>query len=150
MAEDVIAVANIMWERPDLIPCTPVVRLSFLAELMLRGIGGFRSKALRKLKYKQVQLSVVRSRKCPSKTEIAATFRIPMVKERQTNRGKRPKWYVTGKPSPFHHTFDPNPPSQDNIHSFLHSCSVHLLGELCHCSRHQSRCLRANASATQP
>ena len=62
-AEDVIAVANIMWERPDLIPCTPVVRLSFLAELILRGIGGFRSKALRNLKYKQVQLSVVRCRK---------------------------------------------------------------------------------------
>ena len=91
-----------MWERPDLIPCTPVVRLSFLSELMLRGIGGFRSKALRKLKYKQVQLSAMRSRKRPSEMEIAATFRIPMVKERKASQGKRPKWYVelgTSRPS---------------------------------------------------
>ena len=91
-AEDVIAVANIVWERPDLIPCAPVVRLSFLAELMLRGIGGFRSKALRNFKYKQVQLSIVRNRKGRSGTEIAATFRVPVVKERRTSRGKKAKW----------------------------------------------------------
>ena len=91
-AEDVIAIANVVWERPDLIPCMPVVRLSFLAELMLRGIGGFRSKALRNFKYKQVQLSVVRNRKGRSDTEIAATFRVPVVKERRTSRGKKAKW----------------------------------------------------------
>jgi len=99
-AEDVIAVANIVWERPDLIPCTPVVRLSFLCELILRGIGGFRSKALRKFKYKQVRLSVVRGRMRSSETEIAATFRIPMVKERKSSQGKRPKWYAAwGRPA---------------------------------------------------
>jgi len=90
--EDVIAIANIVLERPDLIPCEPTVRLSFLSELVLRGIGGFRSKALRNFKYKQVQLSIVRNRKGRSETEIAATFRVPIVKERQTSRGKKPKW----------------------------------------------------------
>jgi hypothetical protein len=83
-AENVIAVANIVWERPDLIPCAPVVRLSFLAELMLRGIGGFRSKALRNFKYKQVQLSVIRNRKGRSD--------VPVVKKRRTSRGKKAKW----------------------------------------------------------
>ena len=91
-AEDVIAIANIVWERPDLIPCAPVVRLPFLAELILRGIGGFRSKAIRNFKYKQIQLPIVRNRKGRSETEIAATFRVTIVKERQTSRGKTPKW----------------------------------------------------------
>jgi hypothetical protein len=81
-AEDVIAIANIVWERSALMPCSPVVRLSFLAELILRGIGGFRSKALRDFKYKQVQLSVVRNWNGQSEMEIAATFRVPIVKER--------------------------------------------------------------------
>ena len=59
---------------------------------MLRGIGGFRSKALRNFKYKQVQLSVVRKGNGRADTEIAATFWVPVVKERQTSRGKKPKW----------------------------------------------------------
>jgi hypothetical protein len=58
-AEDVIAVANIIWERLDLISCVSVIRLSFLAELMLRGISGFWSKALRDFKYRQAQLLVM-------------------------------------------------------------------------------------------
>ncbi len=134
-AEDVIAVANIVWERPDLIPCTPDVRLSFLSELVLRGIGGFRSLALRHLKYEQVQLSVVRGRMRPSETEIAATFRIPMVKERKASQGKKPKWYVDWGRLTLPPNFDPNSPSQDYIYSVLRSCSVHLPCELCYRSR---------------
>lgn len=88
-----MAIASVVWQRPDIIPCSPVVRLSFLAKLILHGIGGFR-KALRNFKYKQIQLAVVRNRKGRSETEIAATFRVPIVKERRTSRGKKPKWYV--------------------------------------------------------
>jgi hypothetical protein len=91
-AEDVIAIAHVVLERPDLIPAEPVARLSFLAKLGLHGIGGFRSKALKDFKYKQIQLAVIRNRKGRSETEIAATFRVPIVKERRTSRGKRPKW----------------------------------------------------------
>ncbi len=50
-AEDVIGIANIVWERPDCVPCVPRIRISFLAMLILAGIGGFRPKALLDFNY---------------------------------------------------------------------------------------------------
>jgi hypothetical protein len=91
-AEDVIGIANIVWERPDVIPCTPIIRVALLALLVLAGIGGFRPKAILGFKFNQVLLAIVREQKDRSRTKIAVTFRIPIVKTRRSSKGTKAKW----------------------------------------------------------
>jgi hypothetical protein len=62
--------------------------------MVLQATGGFRPKAMRDFKYKQLKLALLTNRNGESKPEIAATFRVPVVKERRENQGKKAKWYV--------------------------------------------------------
>jgi hypothetical protein len=93
-AEDIITVANTVWERVLAVPCAPTIRVAFLAMLLLAGIGGFRPKALLRFPFKQIQLAVIRDPKDRSRTTIAVTFQVPIIKKRRSSRGTQAKWYV--------------------------------------------------------
>jgi hypothetical protein len=93
-AEDVIGIANTIWEQPRVVPCAPVTWLGFLGILLLAAIGGFRPKAIVNFRFKQVKLAVVRDPIDRSKTKIAVTFQVPIVKKRQSSQGSKAKWYV--------------------------------------------------------
>ncbi|KAF4632838.1 hypothetical protein G7Y89_g5286 [Cudoniella acicularis] len=85
-------VFKISRERPDVIPCTPIIRVSFLALLVLARIGSFRPKAILGFKFNQVLLAIVRDQKNRSRTKIAVTFRILIVKTRRSSKGIKAKW----------------------------------------------------------
>jgi hypothetical protein len=91
-AEDVITITNTVWERPDAVPCEPTIRVAFLVMLLLTGIGGFRPKALVHFPFKQIQVAVVKDPKDQSRTKIAITFRVQIIKKRRSSRGTQPKW----------------------------------------------------------
>jgi hypothetical protein len=83
-AQDVVTVAQAVWERPDLVPGPPKIRVGFLAMLLLASIAGFRPKALQKIKYSQISFSLV-------KKSFMATINIRKVKQRG---GAGEEWYV--------------------------------------------------------
>jgi hypothetical protein len=87
VAEDVNGIANIVWERPDCVPCAPRIRISFLAMLILAGISGFRPKALLNFTFNQIQLAIIRDPKDQSRTKITVTFQVPIVKKRRSTIG---------------------------------------------------------------
>jgi hypothetical protein len=72
------------------VPCRPRARFSFLAILLLASIGGFRPKALQKIRYRQITISVVKD--CRSEVRLViAKIRVRKVKKRQ---GTAEEWYV--------------------------------------------------------
>ncbi|KAI9658227.1 MAG: hypothetical protein M1821_002359 [Bathelium mastoideum] len=90
--EDLIIIAHTVWERPEAVPCAPKVRLAFLAMLLLAGIGGFRPKTLVHFPFRQIEVAVVRDPRDRSKTKLAVTFRVKIIKKRRSSRGTHAEW----------------------------------------------------------
>ena len=80
-----------MWERLDVISYILITRVAFLALLVLVRISGFRLKAILGFKFNQVLLAIIRDQKDRSRTKIAVTFRILIVKTRRSNKGIKAK-----------------------------------------------------------
>jgi Protein of unknown function (DUF3435) len=65
-----------LWERAADIGIDAETRISFHANILLSAMGGFRPGCLGKVRYKDVELSVLRDPQHPSKLKHAATVTI--------------------------------------------------------------------------
>ena len=79
-----MTITQAVWERQDLVPCPPKIRVGFLAMLMLASIAGFRPKALQKITYNQISFSL-------AKHSFVATMKVRKVKQKG-DAGE--EWYV--------------------------------------------------------
>jgi len=85
---DIKVFLETLWLRADDIPCTPPVRVSFHSVVLLLGIGGFRRGMVLGLKFRQVQLAIVRDPDHRKKIRLVATITIARNKLKRAARGK--------------------------------------------------------------
>ncbi|KAM0402605.1 hypothetical protein ACHAPZ_005545 [Fusarium culmorum] len=55
--DDLLMILKTVWAQASHITCPPLKRLAFSGVVILGGIGGWRFKSLRQLKYKDIQIS---------------------------------------------------------------------------------------------
>ncbi|KAG4278834.1 hypothetical protein FPRO04_06155 [Fusarium proliferatum] len=80
--EDLLLLLQTLWNRAADIPCTKEHRLSFHSATILLGIGGWRSKSVLDLEYKDIEIARVRDPET-GKANLVATITIHHVKQRR-------------------------------------------------------------------
>ncbi|KAF4468252.1 domain-containing [Fusarium albosuccineum] len=78
---DLLLILRTTWERASDIPCKPFQRVSFSANIILGGIGGWRYQSLMNVKYKDVEVAWLRDPADPKTLLPVANIRIRHVKK---------------------------------------------------------------------
>ena len=97
--QDLIMYLQTLYLRADDIPCTPRTRVDFHGILLLLGLGGFRCGMVLGLKYRHVQLAVVRDPINRERKRLVATVTVVRNKIKRAGRSKKSKKSAPTTPS---------------------------------------------------